>query len=170
MMGTSKQDPERNCCITIMEYWVNYKAIRLLGFQDKKLVRWEVSACQCRRCGSIPDLGRPHTPQWEVQPPQLDSKRPSPPPLAAAREKLEDSAQFKKQKTKNTHFKICYKASTNKTLKTKKKTEPQIQSYSLQKASWGAFLSLLFPAMWESPGSLYCILNGPNIFFLFLTF
>ena len=39
MMGTSKQDPERNCCITIMEYWVNYEAIRLLGFQDKKLVR-----------------------------------------------------------------------------------------------------------------------------------
>ena len=124
-----------------MEYWVNYESIRLLDFQDKKLVRWEVSACQCRRCGFHPWSGKiPHStkpmhhdywacalkplqeriPQWEVHAFQLDGRRPSPPPLAATREKPEDSAQLerkKKKKKKKKDFKICYKTSTNKTLK-----------------------------------------------------
>lgn len=62
---------------------------------------------------------------------------------------------------------MCYKASTNKTLKKKTETEAQIQSYSLRKASRDACLSLLFPSRWETPGSLYCILSGPDTFFYF---
>ena len=170
-----------------MEYWVNYESIRLLDFQDKKLVRWEVSACQCRRCGFHPWSGKiPHStkpmhhdywacalkplqeriPLWEVHASQLDGRRPSPPPLAVTREKPEGSAQLeRKKKKKKTTLKYAIKPLQIKHWK--KKTEAQIQTSSLQKASRDACLSLLFPSRWETPGSLYCILSGPDTFFYF---